>query len=402
MQFAQSVNLPLVVFGQSAYKCNVLVIDDFKTPGQLVKHFLEERGWSQQSLAIVLDIDQTGLNKLITGKRPITAELALLLSEVFDVEAERFLDLQKTYELAQARIVSRPDPKRATRATLFGDLPIAEMIKRGWLSTFDVRDTESVERELIRFFGVKKLAEIEVLPHAAKRTHVSVEATPAQLAWIYRVKQLASQMIVGEYTPFAARSAIKQLGSMLDDPSKLASVPKILTDCGIRFVIVESLASAKIDGVCFWLDSQSPVIGMSLRLDRIDNFWFVLRHECEHLVRGHGKHMTMLDAELEGERAGIGPNVTNEERVANEAAANFCIPSQDLQAFIKRKSPFISERDLLGFANTYNVHPGIAVGQLQHKTSRYDLFRNHLIKIRSIVTQKAKVDGWGLVAPLEA
>jgi len=42
---------------------------------------------------------------------------------------------------------------------------------------------------------------------------------------------------------------------------------------------------------------------MSLRHDRIDNFWFVLRHEIEHVLRQHGRSAAMLDTELEGERA---------------------------------------------------------------------------------------------------
>ena len=48
----------------------------------------------------------------------------------------------------------------------------------------------------------------------------------------------------------------------------------------------EALPSSKIDGVCLWLDQHSPVIGMSLRFDRIDNFWFVLGHEIEHALKG--------------------------------------------------------------------------------------------------------------------
>ena len=185
---------------------------DFRTPGQLIKHLLDERGWSQQALAVVLEVDQTGLNKIVTGKRPISADLALLLGEVFDVDPEQFLTLQKSYELAQARITSRPDPGRAERAALFGDLPIAEMIKRGWIVAQDVRDTKNVERELMRFFGVKSLKEIEFLPHAAKKTQVSIEATPAQIAWLHRVKQIASQMVVEPYTPFAASKRDQEAG----------------------------------------------------------------------------------------------------------------------------------------------------------------------------------------------
>ena len=373
---------------------------DYKTPGQLIKKLLDDRGWNQRILAIVLAVDETGLAKIIAGKRSVSADLALLLGETFNVPPERFLELQKSYDLAKARIVSRPDPSRATRATLFGDLPIAEMIKRGWLSVGDVRDVPSVEAALIKFFDVKSLDEIEVLPHAAKKTNIATDATPAQIAWLYRVKEIASEIIVPRFTEFAAREAVKKLGNLLHAPDEARKVPRILAESGIRYVIVESLTSAKIDGVCFWLDEVSPVIGMSLRFDRVDNFWFVLRHEIEHVIRRHGQVAAMLDAELEGDRAGTGASVSAEERTANEAATNFCVPKKQLDGFIARKSPFFAERDIVGFAKSLQVHPGLVAGQLQHHTGRFDRFRNHLVKIRAIVTPSAIVDGWGDVAPV--
>jgi HTH-type transcriptional regulator/antitoxin HigA len=109
----------------------------------------------------------------------------------------------------------------------------------------------------------------------------------------------------------------------------------------------------------------------------------------------------MLDAELEGERAGTGPNVSEEERIANEAASEFCVPKKMLEAFIARKAPFFSESDLLGFARTIKVHPGVVAGQLQHKTGRFDRFRDHLAKVRTIIAPNAIKDGWGDVAPVE-
>ena len=163
---------------------------------------------------------------------------------------------------------------------------------------------------------------------------------------------------------------------------------------------MKSLPGAKIDGVCFWLNDNAPVIGLSLRHDRIDNFWFVLRHEIEHVRQGHGKAAMVFDAELEGERAGTGPNVSEEERVANEAASAFCVPPAQMDAFIDRKAPFFSKRDLIGFARVLGVHPGLVAGQLQHRTDRYDLFREYLVKVRSIVTPGAMTDGWGDVFPV--
>ncbi len=376
--------------------------DEFKTPGQLIQSLLDARGWTHRVLAIVLGIDETTINKIVAGKRPVDAELALILGETFNVAPERFLELQKSYDLAKARIISRPDPGRATRAHLFGGLPIGEMIKRGWLDADDARNVPKVETALKKFFNVNAIDDIEILPHAAKKTNVASPATPAQLAWIYRVREIANEMMVGRYSQSAVQGAIEKLSALLSAPEEARKVPRILAESGIRYVIVESLTSAKIDGVCFWLNDASPVIGMTLRYDRIDNFWFVLRHELEHVLRLHGRNTKtyMLDAELEGERAGTGVNVSDEERAANEAAENFCVPKKTMEAFISRKSPFFAERDILGFAQTYKIHPGIVAGQLQHRTGRHDRFRNHLAKIRSAVTPGAMVDGWGDIAPI--
>ena len=306
---------------------------DYRTPGQLIEALLNNRGWTQRLLAIILGVDETGINHIISGKRAVTAEMAILLGEIFEISAERFLSLQKEYDLAKARLVVRPDPSRATRAHLFGGLPVTEMIRRRWISAEDVRDVEGVQIALARFFGVRSANEIEILPHAPKKTNTFTPVTPAQLAWIYRVKEIASEMMVAKYSPSSTRNAVTLLGNLLSAPEETRKVPRILTECGIRYAIVESLSSARIDGVSFWLNDVSPVIGMSLRYDRIDNFWFVLRHEIEHILQKHGRSAIMVDTELEGERAGTGESVSDEERIANGAATDFCIPRKKLDSF---------------------------------------------------------------------
>jgi HTH-type transcriptional regulator / antitoxin HigA len=374
--------------------------NDYRTPGQLIRALLKEKGWTQLVLGVVLGIDKTAVNKLVSDKRPVDATMALALEELFGVPAERFLELQKSYDLAKARITTRPDPKRATRAKLFGGLPIAEMITRGWIHASDVRDIPNIEAALVEFFGVSSVEEIEILAHAAKKPMVETPPTLVQLAWLYRVKSIASDMLVARYSPETVRAAIKKLSNLLSAAEEARKVPRILVESGIRFVIVETLASAKIDGVCFWLDDVSPVIGMSLRHDRIDNFWFVLRHELEHVLQLHARENPIPETELEGEKAGTGPSIAEEERIANEAAADFCVPKKMMDGFIARKSPFFAERDILGFARTIHVHPGLIAGQLQRRTGRYDRFRSHLVKIRSAIAPSAMVDGWGDVAPV--
>lgn len=351
---------------------------------------------------MIIGKGDAAINKIISGKQTLDAETALLLEEVFEISAARFLELQKDFDLAVAKATARPDPARVKRAHLIGGLPIAEMAKRGWLGDINPRNVDDVERALTEFFGVESVDHIEILPHAAKKTMVNTEVTPAQIAWLHRVKLMASEMLVPRYSPAALDRALAELKTLLGSAENVRKVPRILMNAGIRFVIVESLPTAKIDGVCFWLDDESPVIGMSLRYDRNDNFWFVLRHELEHVRLGHGREARtiVLDAELVGARAGTGPEVPEEERLANEAAANYCIPQSQMKAFVDRKAPLFSERDMVGFARSMGVHPGIVAGQLQHLTGRYERFRKHQVKIRTHVLPTAYVDGWGDVAPV--
>jgi HTH-type transcriptional regulator/antitoxin HigA len=375
-------------------------MEDHRTPGQLIEALLVERGWSQRTLALVMGKGETTINKIVAAKQPLDPETALLLEEVFDIPADKFLALQRAFDLGVARLASKPDAGRSARAHLFSSLPISEMIKRGWLDAKDPRDISAVESSLMKFFGETSPHEIEVLPHAARKTMVNAEPTPTQMAWLYRVQAIAGEMLVCPFNIDGLRRAISDLKNLTSAPEEARKVPRILAECGVRFVVVESLSNAKIDGVCFWLNEKSPVIGLSLRFDRIDNFWFVLRHEIEHVLQGHGRSAVILDAELEGENAGTSSNIPEEERMANAAASEFCIPQKHMTAFIDRKSPMFSDRDLIGFARSLGVHPGIVAGQLQFRTKRYDIFRQHLAKVRNIVLSGAVVDGWGTVAPV--
>jgi HTH-type transcriptional regulator / antitoxin HigA len=377
-------------------------MSEHATPGQFIAELLEARGWTQRTLAVVLEKDESTINKIVAGKGAVTTETALALEDVFGVDAERFLELQRKFDLAVARISNKPDRARATRAALFGDLPVTEMIKRGWLAAQSAQDTKSVEAGLVKFFGVTSSDQIEILPHAAKKTMVNTQPSPAQLAWLYRVKAIAEELLVPAYTQAALERALPKLRSFMIAPEEARHVPRLLAECGIRLVIVQSLPSAKIDGVCFWLDETSPVIGLSMRFDRIDNFWFVLRHELEHVRLRHGlaSGQMILDTELEGGKAGQGADIPEEERAANSAAQDFSVPMAKLKAFIDRKAPFFSERDFLAFSKILGVHPGILAGQLHHETGRYDRFRQYLASIRDHLGSGVATDGWGDVYPL--
>ena len=360
----------------------------FRTPGQFIEALLRERGWNNRILAAVLEVEETGISKLISSKKAVTPEVAISLEEVFGVPAEKFLELQRSLDLAKARIVTIPNPARAERAQLFAELPVAELIKRQWIKVEDIRDLSALDKALYAFFDEQNPSQIVRTAHAAKKTSAGEQASPAQLAWLYRVRQIAKELLAPKYQEAAARAAIPKLKALLSAPEEARHAPRILQECGIRLVIVEALKSSKIDGVCLWLDQHSPVIGITMRFDRMDNFWFVLRHELEHVLQGHGMTEPSLDVDLNGEV------VDEEEKFANAAASEFCAPKARIDSFINRKAPIFPERDFLGLAKVLGVHPALVAGQIQFKTGRYDLFRSHLVKIRDRVLPSAVVDGW--------
>jgi HTH-type transcriptional regulator/antitoxin HigA len=231
--------------------------------------------------------------------------------------------------------------------------------------------------------------------HAAKKTNFGEEATPTQLAWLYRVRQIAEVLKVGNYSQKGLIDGMHRMRAFLSEPEEIRHVPRLLEECGVRFVLVEGLPAGKIDGVCMWLDRKSPVIGMSLRFNRIDNFWFVLRHECEHILREHGRDQEVIDVNLENDA------VSKEEKEANAAAEEFCVPQEKIKSFIIRKAPLFSERDIINFSKVVGAHPGIVIGQIQKKTERWELLKRFQVKVRHIITRTAMVDGWGHVAPVQ-
>lgn len=364
-------------------------------PGFYIRKEMEARGWLQRDLAFILGCSEQALNRLLQEKQGISADMAKALGEAFDVPAEFFANLQQAYDLSRART---PDPSVAARRDMQSTYPVREMIVRGWIQ---LSDTALLESQLATFFEVGSSGDIPYMAHAAKKSRYEERDVPApQLAWLFRVRQIARSISAPQYSEKALRDALIELETLLIAPEEVRHVPRILTAAGIRFTIVEKLPDAKIDGVCFWLDEHSPVIGMSLQYDRIDNFWFVVRHEIEHVLRRHGRHQEMIDTDLEGKDGSTDDSVSDEERMANAAASNFCAPADRMDSFMRRKRPFYYEKDVVAFSRTLNRHPGIVIGQMRRRLSRYDYLTRHLVKIRPLVTSGATTDGWGQLAPV--
>lgn len=368
------------------------------TPGSFIEEELETRGWSQVDLAYILGIAPQQLNPILKGKRSISPEMALALGDAFHMPAEFFTDLQRQYDLSRAK---RPDPGVRARASWQAYFPVREMIRRGWIED---ADPALLDLQMLRFFQKNAKEDVPFingssadLSHAAKKSDYST-VIAVQYTWLHRVRHVASAIDAPLYSQEKLRASLNEIRSFMVDPDGLAGISGILLNCGVRFALVEALPGAKIDGVCLWIEDQ-PVIGMTTRLDRLDNFCFVLRHEIEHILRLHGLSETYAPVdEFDAGAELTSDSLPYEERTANSEALEFCIPQDQIRSFYLRKQPFISERDVIGFAARMEVHPSIVVGQIQHRTKQWNWLRKYLVGVRKHLVGQVLTDGWGYTA----
>jgi HTH-type transcriptional regulator/antitoxin HigA len=365
-----------------------------KHPGFFIREELDERAWSQRDLAFILGVPEQAVNMIISGKRGISPDMARSLGDAFDVHPDLFANLQMNFDMAQAK---QPKPGVSLLGKMHVSYPVREMVNRGWLVN---AEAEMINQQLARFFEVQNTAQVPYMAHAAKKRSLyeEREIPPAQLAWLFRVRQIAKSISVPKYSEGRLREAVETMRGLTVAPEQTREIPRVLSECGVRFIIVEKLPNSKIDGVCFWLNEHSPVIGMSIQRDTIDNFWFVLRHELEHILLKHGRKAEMIDGDLQ--KSNDDALEPEEEKVANAAARDFCVVTAKFESFMIRKKPFYSERDVIAYSRIINRHPGIVVGQMQRYLDNYSYLTRYLSKVRQFVMQGAIADGWGQIMPI--
>lgn len=368
---------------------NARVPAEIFPPGEFLREELEARGWSQQELADILSRPPRVISEIIAGKRAITPETALGLAEAFGTSPDYWMNLESQYQLSK---VKNPGNHVARMARIYSNFPAREMIRRGWIQATE--SVEVLEQRFCEFFQISDPDQPPKLVHAAKKSDPLTESNRLQLAWLFRVRAMAKQQQVPRYSKARLEATLDGLKALTSAPEEARHVPRIVGEAGVRFVIVEPLAGSKIDGACLWLSDDKPVIGMTLRFDRIDNFWFVLRHELEHVLRGDGRDVPVVDDDVDEAVEGL----PEREIAANSAAAEFCVAQKELEFFIARVQPYFSEAKVLGFAERLKTHPGIVVGQLQRRLKRHDFLRKYQVKIRKCVVPSADVDGWGTVS----
>jgi HTH-type transcriptional regulator / antitoxin HigA len=362
-------------------------------PGTILRQMMEAKGWSPEELAKITSLSTSMVYSILRCKTNIGPETAKKLAAAFGNSPEEWLKWDILVRLA----TTEADVSTVERmARLYDIAPLGDMQKRGWIPVTD--DVDELESELKRFFDSDLSGEVTFPVRLRRNVRIPKLSAPER-AWLFRARQLAVNVPIR--TTFSTKrldSAERKLRQLAAYRKEIGRVPGVLADNGIRFVIVEPIPGVKIDGATFWLDTE-PVIAMSLRHDRIDGFWFTLMHEFAHV---RNEDAISVDELIDGTK-GINVMLVEDEaeRRANEAAASALVPKEELESFIRRVGPLYARERVIQFAHKVKIHPGVIVGQLQHRNELgYSALRDLLVKVRDVVTATALTDGWNQsVAP---
>jgi HTH-type transcriptional regulator/antitoxin HigA len=283
------------------------------------------------------------------------------------------LELSVT-EIAEITPLSKSSSKSQKPITLdWSKFPAREMYNRGWFEEFhgSITDLTLEANELVENFVTATIRKPTLALHR-KHLRLGGQFDPyALLAWECRILALASnvesfQQYYPELVTVEWRENLKRLSSFDDGPAR---VKAMLKEVGIVLVIEPHLPGTYLDGAAMLLNGEIPVIGLTLRYDRLDNFWFVLFHELIHVTKHLQKNKLEnifddLDIEVEEEI----------EKEADALARDALIPSSEWEKALPRYTQ--STESIIRFASKLRIEPSIVAGRIRSESKNYAILSN--------------------------
>ena len=164
------------------------------------------------------------------------------------------------------------------------------------------------------------------------------------------------------YNEERLKSYLPELRSMtLQRPDVfMPRMREIFAECGVAFVLLPHLKNSGINGAVKWVTDDRVVLAMNNRGLDADKFWFSLFHELKHVFQQKTKTV-FISSTVEEMK-----NINNRlEMEADKFATNYLISPADFKRFAPSK--YTSDEDIVNFANSIGIHPGIVAGRLQHE-----------------------------------
>jgi HTH-type transcriptional regulator/antitoxin HigA len=301
------------------------------------------------------------VSEVLSRKRPLTLAMMRKLHTGLGIPAETLLQGGNDIDLSED---PSWDPSK---------FPLQAMWKRGYFkrSLDTLSKVKDQAEEAVREF--MQSAQLQPARLRAPLHQKGVRAMDgyALLAWQVAVlKKARASKRTREYVSGSITDA------WLKDVTKLSRFeqgPRLaqeyLADAGIALVFEDHFDKTYLDGAAM-LDGARPVIALTLRHDRLDNFWFALLHELVHVQKHLRPDNDFIADNLEDKLH----MQTHDERQADEGAKNALIDPKDWAN--SAVSLEHSTENAMALAHQLRIHPVIVAGRVRYETGNWRLLSN--------------------------
>lgn len=364
-------------------------------PVEAIKFRMQQQGLRPKDLVPYFG-NQSKVSEVLNRKRSLSLSMIRALHAGLGIPAEVLLQTPGK-QLDEPRY--NPD-----------DYPLKDMVKAGYFPgvTYIRQVKEQVEELLRQFFAPLEGLNDQVVMcrnshasgssglalangHAHYEVAVEVSSTSTEYsgrdnqreldenalrAWQARVLHLCNQQ---QLPPYEYKKITEGLIRRIIHLSVFPNGPRLaeqaLHEIGIYFVILPHLPHTYLDGACFKAPDGRPVIGMTLRYDRLDNFWFTLAHELTHVLLHLEKNNYVFFDDTEH---GPQPASNQKEQEANELSGRLLIPQEAWQAHKDDLVRELNEERIVKLADQLDISPAIIAGRLRWETGNYAILQNLL------------------------
>jgi len=330
-------------------------------PVDAIKFRMEQLGLFQKDMVPYIGT-KSKVSEVLNGKRPLTLSMMRSLNNSLDISAEVLLKEPGA------------DFPNQIQEMEWSKFPLIEMAKRNWIPMLD--GIKEKAEELLRGF-IEQAGGLETVPKACFRQGKRGRYNPrtdsfALTAWCIHVQSIARKNpLKTKYIKGSIKlSTLQEVArlSYFDNGPLLAR--EYLEKHGIHLIVVPHLPKTYLDGAAILLSDATPVIGLTLRHDRIDNFWFCLLHELAHV----SKHLSESDRLIVDDLDPRGKKVETEdiiEKEADEMTRNGLIPKRVWDR--KPISGKASTEKVYALAENLKIHPAIIAGRIRFEQNNYKL-----------------------------
>ncbi len=248
----------------------------------------------------------------------------------------------------------------------FSQVPVAELVKRKWIPQEFKKQPEEALKWLASESGSSCDKDQPACFRQGARKNSKTNPYALQ-AWLMYVRyQAQSETVDGTFTYAKATKLLSCIAQRLSASSSgVSKVKEELSKIGIKFLVIPHLKGTHLDGAVFF-DDKTPIIALTIRYDRLDNFWYTLLHELAHLSLKH----VSVDSGVIFDDLDISPHDT-QELEADILAQSSAIPEDKWHEFMNYAH---SHSDIYDFALSLGISPAIVAGRVRYETKSYRKF----------------------------